>query len=231
MKKKILLVEDEKHLADTISLNLELENFEVSWVSDGPAALREVFEQQFDLIILDIILPTIDGISVCENIRLKNIDIPILFLSAKGSAQDRIFGLKSGGDDYLAKPFLLEELVLRVHKLIYRKRPKENPVRLNAYKFGNCSVDFKNYTAKNVHGEKIQFSAKASMILQLLIINKNKIVERQRILRIVWGYTVFPATRTIDNFILHLRKHFEPNPKKPKYLKVIRKKGYMFVEE
>ena len=126
MKKRILLVEDEKHLAETIKLNLEIDDFHPIVVHDGLSAITKFKEQRFDMVILDIMIPNIDGIAVCENIRLHDVNVPILFLSAKSSAEDRVLGLKKGGDDYLTKPFNLEELLLRVARLIERTSRSES---------------------------------------------------------------------------------------------------------
>ncbi len=129
MKKRILLLEDEKHLAETLKLNLELEGYNPVAVGDGQSAIAKFKEEKFDLAILDIMVPHIDGIGVAENIRLNDAKIPILFLSAKGSAEDRILGLRKGGDDYITKPFNLEELLLRIKKLL--SRTDSEPVKGN----------------------------------------------------------------------------------------------------
>lgn len=229
MKKRILLVEDEKHLAETIKLNLEIDDYHPVVVHDGLSAINKFKEQKFDLVILDIMIPNIDGIAVCENIRLHDSHIPILFLSAKSSVEDRILGLKKGGDDYITKPFNLEELMLRIKRLIDRNDETESRHLTNEYEFGNNYINFISYEAKGVKG-KFSLTKKEALLLKLLIENKNEVVSREKILQTVWGYSVYPSTRTIDNFILAFRKYFEPDPKNPTYFKSLRGVGYKFVE-
>lgn len=226
----ILLVEDEENLHEALKLNLELEGYEVSSAFDGPQALKAVQNEYFDLIILDVMLPELDGISVTENIRLQGNDIPILILSAKNSSADRILGLRKGADDYLTKPFNLEELLLRVNKLIHKsKRPtKESPAE--EYSFGRNKINFKALEATNKQGKKIALTKKEAMLLKLLIENKNEVVPREKILQAVWGYNVYPTTRTIDNFILNFRKYFEDDSRNPKYFHSIRSIGYKFTD-
>ncbi len=230
MKKRILLVEDEKHLAETIKLNLEIDDYHPIVVHDGLSAINKFKEQKFDLVILDIMIPNIDGIAVCENIRLHDSQIPILFLSAKSSVEDRILGLKKGGDDYITKPFNLEELMLRIKRLIDRNDETESRHIANEYEFGQNYVNFISYEAVGVKG-KFSLTKKEALLLKLLIENKNEVVSREKILQTVWGYSVYPSTRTIDNFILAFRKYFEPDPKNPIYFKSLRGVGYKFVEE
>jgi two-component system alkaline phosphatase synthesis response regulator PhoP len=229
MKKRILLLEDEKHLAETLKLNLELEGYNVSVVGDGQVAIARFKEEKFDLAVLDIMVPSIDGIGVAESIRLTNTKVPILFLSAKGTAEDRILGLKKGGDDYIAKPFNLEELLLRIKKLLSRN--EENPVKtnFNEYTFGNNYINFDSYEAKGPNGD-FTLTKKEALLLKLLIENKNEVVSREKILQTVWGYAVYPSTRTIDNFVLAFRKYFEHDPKNPIHFKSLRGVGYKFNE-
>lgn len=230
-KYSILLVEDEKNLHEALKLNLELEGYEVTSAYDGLAALKTIQGEYFDGIILDIMLPEMDGINVIETIRLKNTEVPILILSAKNSSADRVLGLKKGADDYLTKPFNLEELLLRVHKLIEKnKKLQDKETTGDTYSFGNNSIDFKAQQAINKSGEKINLSKKEVMLLKLLIENKNDVVPREKILQFVWGYNVYPTTRTIDNFILNFRKYFEDDSRNPQYFHSIRGVGYKFSE-
>lgn len=230
-KHSILLVEDEENLHETLKLNLELEGYEVTGEFDGLAALKAVQNEYFDLIILDVMLPELDGISVCENIRLQNNELPILILSAKNSSSDRVLGLKKGADDYLTKPFNLEELLLRVHKLIHKsKRISEKQQVIEVYDFGKNSINFKALQGTNRKGELIFLTKKEAMLLKLLIENKNEVVPREKILHAVWGYNVYPTTRTIDNFILSFRKYFEEDSKNPKYFHSVRGIGYKFTD-
>ena len=181
-KPSILLVEDEENLHEALKLNLELEGYEVTSAYDGVAAMKAIQNEYFDLIVLDVMLPELDGFSVAQNIRLTNLEVPILILSAKDSSADRVMGLKKGADDYLTKPFNLEELLLRVHKLIQKnKRLQEKSSVGDTYSFGGHTIDFKAQEAKTAKGEKIQLSKKESMLLKLLIENKNEVVPREKI--------------------------------------------------
>ena len=160
-KNSILLVEDEENLHEALKLNLELEGYDVTSVFDGAAALRTVEQEYFDLIILDVMLPEMDGISVLETMRISNNEVPILILSAKNSSADRVLGLKKGADDYLTKPFNLEELLLRVHKLIDKNKKLQDKSTIgNTYSFGSNLIDFKAQEATNKAGQKIQLSKK-----------------------------------------------------------------------
>jgi len=230
-KASILLVEDEENLHEALKLNLELEGYEVTSAFDGSDALKAIQGEYFDLIILDIMLPEIDGIAVIESIRVQNIEVPVLILSAKNSSSDRVLGLKKGADDYLTKPFNLEELLLRVQKLITKNNKlldKENIG--DSYTFGSNTVDFKAQEAVTKNNTRIQLSKKEAMLLKLLFENKNEVVTREKILQTVWGYNVYPTTRTIDNFILNFRKYFEEDSRNPKYFHSVRSVGYKYSE-
>lgn len=230
-KTSILLVEDEENLHEALRLNLELEGFSVTSAYDGVSALNAVQGEYFDLIILDVMLPEMDGISVTETIRLNNNEVPILILSAKNSSADRVLGLKKGADDYLTKPFNLEELLLRVNKLIDKNKKLQDKTSIgDTYMFGGNSIDFKAQEATLASGEKIPLSKKEAMLLKLLIENKNEVVAREKILQSVWGYNVYPTTRTIDNFILNFRKYFEEDSRNPKYFHSVRGVGYKYSE-
>jgi two-component system, OmpR family, alkaline phosphatase synthesis response regulator PhoP len=230
-KRSILLVEDEENLHDALKLNLELENYSVTSAYDGPEALKALSNEHFDMMILDVMLPELDGISVCERIRLEGNDLPILILSAKNSSADRVLGLKKGADDYLTKPFNLEELLLRVDKLINKSiRIEEKKPLPDIYQFGKNTIDFKALEGINREGKKFQLSKKEAMLLKLLIENKNEVVTREKILQAVWGYNVYPTTRTIDNFILAFRKYFETDSRDPKYFHSVRGIGYKFTD-
>ena len=228
-KLSILLVEDEENLHETLKLNLVLEGYEVTSAYDGAEALKAVANEYFNLIILDVMLPELDGISVCENIRLQRNEVPILILSAKNSGADRVLGLKKGADDYLTKPFNLEELLLRVNNLIHKSKRISSKEPLAAeYNFGKNNINFKSLEGTNKQGEKFTLTKKEAMLLKLLIENKNEVVTREKILQSVWGYNVYPTTRTIDNFILNFRKYFEDDSRNPKYFHSVRSVGYKF---
>lgn len=224
-------MEDEENLHETLKLNLEMEGYEVSSAFDGSQALKAVQAEYFDLIIMDIMLPEVDGISVTESIRIKNMDVPILILSAKNSAADKVLGLRKGADDYLTKPFNLEELLIRVEKLILKNKKMQVQEKIgDTYAFGNNKVDFRAQEATSYTGEKVQLSKKEAMLLKLLIENKGEVVTREKILQVVWGYNVYPATRTIDNFILNFRKYFEEDSRNPKYFHSVRGVGYKYTD-
>ncbi len=226
-----MLVEDEENLHEALKLNLELEGYDVTSAFDGATALKAVQGEFFDLIILDVMLPEMDGIHVTETIRISNNEVPILILSAKNSSADRVLGLKKGADDYLTKPFNLEELLLRVNKLIGKnKKLREKTTLGDTYQFGGNTIDFKAQEAIKNDGGKIQLSKKETMLLKLLIENKNEVVPREKILQSVWGYNVYPTTRTIDNFILNFRKYFEEDSRNPRYFHSVRGVGYKYSE-
>lgn len=230
-KLSVLLVEDEENLHDALKLNLELEGYEITSAYDGHEALNKVDNEYFDLIIMDVMLPGIDGISVTENIRLQNNEVPILILSAKNTSADRVAGLKKGADDYLTKPFNLEELLLRVQKLIEKnKKLQDKDTVGDTYTFGKNTIDFRAQEVFTRSGERLQISKKEAMLLKLLIENKNEVVPREKILQSVWGYNVYPTTRTIDNFILNFRKYFEEDSRNPQYFHSVRGVGYKYTE-
>jgi two-component system, OmpR family, alkaline phosphatase synthesis response regulator PhoP len=230
-KPSILLAEDEENLHEALKLNLELEGYEVTSAYTGSTTLQKVQQEFFDLLILDVMLPDIDGVSITETIRVQNNDVPILILSAKNTGADRVLGLKKGADDYLTKPFNLEELLLRVQKLIRKnKKITEKDSVGDTYQFGSNTIDFRAQEAVNKNGERIQLSKKEAMLLKLLIENKNDVVPREKILQTVWGYNVYPTTRTIDNFILNFRKYFELDSRNPRYFHSVRGVGYKYTE-
>jgi two-component system alkaline phosphatase synthesis response regulator PhoP len=230
-KASILLVEDEENLHETLKLNLEMEGYEVTSAFDGAVALKKISNEFFHLIIMDIMLPELDGIAVTEAVRVANNEVPILMLSAKNASTDRVMGLKKGADDYLTKPFNLEELLLRVEKLIDKnKRIQDKNTIADTYVFGNNTIDFKAQTAICYNGDNVELSKKEVMLLKLLIENKGEVVTREKILQVVWGYQVYPTTRTIDNFILSFRKYFEVDSRHPQYFHSVRGVGYKYTE-
>ena len=230
-KASILLVEDEENLHETLKLNLEMEGYEVTSAFDGAVALKKISNEFFHLIIMDIMLPEVDGIAVTEAVRVANNEVPILMLSAKNASADRVLGLKKGADDYLTKPFNLEELLLRVEKLIDKnKRIQDKNTIADTYAFGNNTIDFKAQTATCYNGDNVELSKKEVMLLKLLIENKGEVVTREKILQVVWGYQVYPTTRTIDNFILSFRKYFEADSRHPHYFHSVRGVGYKYTE-
>jgi len=229
MAYRILLAEDEESLRELIELNLELEGYHVDSVVDGKAALEKTKHAHYNLAILDVMLPLLDGFAVCESIRLENQELPIIFLTAKNTSADRVLGLKLGADDYLAKPFNLEELLLRVQALIKRGLDRSaKSSELESYHFGENKIDFAQYSISTFRGETITLTKKEIQLLKLLIDRKGEVVSRKQILEKVWGYDIFPSTRTIDNYILAFRKYFEKNPREPEFFFSIRSVGYKF---
>jgi len=226
---KILLAEDEDHLLKTIQLNLEMEGYVVMTAITGIEALKEFRSTNFDLVILDVMLPGMTGFDVCEAIRKENSKVPVLFLTAKSSGTDRVQGLKLGADDYLTKPFNLEELLLRVQILIRRINPAgELKKSLASYSFGNNEVNFITYEITGVNGKRTAISKREIDVLKLLIERRGEVVSREEILDAVWGTDVYPSSRTIDNYILAFRKYFEKNQRDPQHFHSIRSVGYKF---
>ncbi len=226
MKKHILIVEDEERLAEALSHNLQFEGFATTIANDGEEGLRLAQTMRFDLVILDIMMPKLDGLEVCRRLRAAGNRVPVMFLTAKSSDADRLLGLKVGADDYLAKPFLLEELILRVQGILrrqdwYRTPPEEQEV----FRFGDNEVNFLTYEA-HAKGRTIHLTEKECMLLKLLVERKNQVVSREEILERVWGYRFTTSSRTIDNFIVRLRRYFEPNPKEPRFIESVRGVGY-----
>ncbi|MEQ1745207.1 MAG: response regulator transcription factor [Saprospiraceae bacterium] len=224
---RILLVEDEPTIREALQLNLELEGYEVVPTGNGKKALDLVAGQHFDLLLLDVMLPDLDGFSITEQVRLANNPVPILLLTAKDLPQDRIAGLKRGADDYLTKPFNLEELLLRVGNLLRRSQRVKGDIT-DIVEFGGNKVNFETYEATTWRGAAIALTKKEAMLLKLLVERKNEVVSRNQILQAVWGYDVFPSTRTIDNFILAFRKYFEKDPRQPRFFHSMRGVGYRF---
>ncbi|MFN0031743.1 MAG: response regulator transcription factor [Flavobacteriales bacterium] len=226
---RILLAEDEESLASILKLNLEMDGYRVINVVTGMQALEKFRTQAFDLAILDVMMPELDGFAVCNTIRLEGNKTPILFLSAKSTGKDRIEGLRLGADDYLAKPFELEELLLRVKKLILRREAGNATLAdMTEFSFGPCYIHFLTHVVRDKQGHPATLSKKEIMLLKLLIQRAGEVVSREEILEKVWGYDVYPSTRTIDNFILAFRKYFEPDSRHPRYFHSVRGVGYKF---
>jgi two-component system alkaline phosphatase synthesis response regulator PhoP len=229
VQKQILLVEDEDHLLKTIRLNLELEGYTVLSAIDGSSALKIFEPQQFDLVVLDVMLPLLNGFDVCSAIREKDKQVPILFLTAKGTSDDKIHGLRLGADDYLVKPFHLEEFLLRVNNLVRRsiRNNSKAPVINTEYTFGSNSINFSTFEAWG-NKQSWALTKREVELLRLLIIRSGEVISRDEILSELWSDDALPTARTIDNFILNFRKYFEHNPREPEYFHSIRGVGYKF---
>ena len=222
--KRIYLVEDEAILLDSIKLNLEYDGYDVVGIKSGTEAFDNAKELgESDLVILDVMLPGYNGIQVCKEIR-KFSDVPILFLSAKGTTPDRVVGLKAGGNDYLPKPFDLEELLLRV-KILLAIQLKTTAQ--NIFTIGSKTINFQTFEVSDSQEKNIlTFSKREVDLLQLFSVNVGRVVSRDEILDTIWGMDKFPTPRTIDNYILTFRKVFEIDPKEPQHFHSIRGVGY-----
>ncbi|MFT7462357.1 MAG: two-component system alkaline phosphatase synthesis response regulator PhoP [Pseudohongiellaceae bacterium] len=223
---RLLVVEDEAHLAEVVADNLVLEGYQVDVVGDGAAALRSIAATCPDLVLLDVMLPGVDGFTVCDTLRQQGNNVPILFLTAKGSREDRVRGLELGGDDYLGKPFDLIELILRVKAILRRTQWVAEPsVAGEQLMLGDVRIDFATHMA-TVKGHDIELSPKETLILRCLAEQPGVVVSRADIVDRVWGYDAFPTLRTVDNFIVRLRRQLEPDPKNPRYIHTVRGSGY-----
>jgi two-component system, OmpR family, alkaline phosphatase synthesis response regulator PhoP len=225
----ILVVDDEQHLAAGIRENLEAEGYETDVAHDGRTGLELIRGKRFDLIVLDVMMPNMDGLELCAQLRREGRQTPVLFLTVKGDVADRVRGFEAGGDDYLAKPFHLRELLLRVAAILRRNSWYQSSTA--TLPFGGNTIDFKTYEARAWDGSEHALTHKEAMILKALSERAGQIVTREEILDRVWGYEVFPSTRTIDNFIVRLRKRFERNPEQPAHFHTVRGVGYRFTSE
>jgi len=230
-KSKILLVEDEESLAKGLEYNLTDEGYTVDWANNGKSGLEMFNSSDYDLIILDIMLPYINGFEVASSIRQDNPQMPILMLTARASAKDKIAGLKYGADDYITKPFNLDELLLRIKGMLKRKQwyKEVNNVK-SIYSFGKNTIDFEKLICKKPNNE-ILLTQREAMVIRYLVEKKNEIVTREELLENVWHTNPEIETRTVDNFIARLRKYFEDDPSNPVYIKSIRGVGYTFIND
>ena len=227
----ILLAEDEQTLALGLEFNLTSEGYLVTLASDGTQALKQLESHQFDMVILDVMLPHVDGFEIAERIRSNDKQLPILFLTALSSVKDRIKGLEIGADDYMTKPFHLEELLLKVKRMLRRKTwYRESAGILPFYRFGKNEINFESLKCKNKR-EELQLTLHEAMLLKYLIEHKDKAVSRRELLDKVWNISSEIETRTVDNFIVRLRKYFENDPDNPVYIKSVRGIGYIFSDE
>ena len=235
-QKRILIIEDDAHIALGLKLNLTLQGYEVAIAGNGSGGLRLWKEGNPHLIVLDIMLPGLDGLSVLRHIRLEDERLPILILSAKGEADDRVKGFSCGADDYLAKPFHLEEFLLRVERLITRSLWSRDPAagggpeaaaELKVYTFNGNSIDFTTRTATGKQGV-IHLTDQEARLLKTFISNRGRPLSRKALLEVGWGYTGETTTRTVDAFIVRLRRYFEEDPQHPVYFRSLRSIGYLF---
>lgn len=227
---RILLVEDELSLAEGIKLNLEMEGLPCEWTTRGDDALKRILADPYDLVILDVMLPGMDGFSVCERVREAKNHTPILFLTAKNSEDDRVHGFETGGDDYLGKPFQVRELLLRVRAILRREAWYRNRSLAGRQRFGTHWVDFENFCGEGPNGP-FTLGVKECMILKLLMENPGQVVSRDAILDKVWGEDASPTSRTVDNFIVRIRRCMETDPHHPRWVHTVRSVGYIFDPE
>ena len=231
---RVLVVEDDPHIAAGVVENLRAEGYDVHTVNDGQLALDWLRQEQCGLVLLDVMLPSVDGFTVCRTLRSEGNSTPVLFLTARGDPADRVHGLEAGGDDYLAKPFHLQELLLRVRAILRRWDWYRNASASAAdavLHFAGNEVDFRAFRARSWNGVTQELTEKEAMILKVLAEHPGEIVSREDLLERVWGYDVFPSTRTVDNFILRLRKRFERDPTNPRHFLTVWGVGYRFLAE
>ncbi|RKD34313.1 response regulator [Thermohalobacter berrensis] len=226
LQKKILVVDDEEHIVELIKFNLEKNGYEVVTAFEGEEALNKVYEEEPDLVVLDLMLPGIDGIEVCKRMKRDSIteNIPIIMLTAKSEETDKVLGLEIGADDYITKPFSVRELIARV-KAVLRRSKDTKKEEAQIIKVGDITIDIeKHEVSKN--GEKIDLTLKEFELLKILAQNKGKVLSRNYLLDKVWGYDYYGETRTVDVHIRHLRKKIEDENKHFKYIETIRGVGY-----
>ena len=229
----ILLVEDELTLAEIVADNLRAEGYEVLHAPDGSAGRALWRREEPNLVVLDVMLPQLSGFDLCEAMRAQGDDTPVLFLSARGQSSDRVRGLSVGGDDYLTKPFHLPEFLLRVQNMLRRQgwarevpRPSDT-----GFSFGGHRVDFRTWTVTLANGSEEPLGERELGIFKLLSDRAGEVVSRDDILDAVWGDDAFPSSRTVDNFVMRLRKLLEPDPSNPVYIHTVWGVGYKFTPE
>jgi DNA-binding response OmpR family regulator len=224
---KILIVEDEEALLKGLELNLAREGYQVLTAANGEEGMRLALRENPNLVLLDIMLPGINGLDVCRELRHKAFDAPIIMLTAKSEEVDRVVGLEIGADDYITKPFSRRELLARI-RVRLRRQPARAGEQLARYRFDNVEIDFEKYGATK-DGKALDLTAKEIDILRLLIRHRGEVLKRDRMLNEVWGYDAYPNTRTVDSHIVKLRQKIEDDPANPKYILSIYGEGYKFV--
>ena len=232
MPVRVLCIDDDRRLQELLVSWLGQNGVQVTSAYDGPSGIQALDASAFDAVLLDVMLPGMDGFSVCESMRREGRDTPVLFLSARGAPNDRIRGLEAGGDDYLPKPFQLTELLLRVAAILRRRMRYDTMTALEpVVRFGGNEFDFRSFRGRSFDGRDQVLTQKEAMILKELVQRKGAVVWRDELLEKVWGEEVLPSTRTIDNFVMRLRKRFEPDPETPRFFHTVRGIGYRFAAE
>lgn len=224
---KVLIIEDDKSILTGLKDNLEMEHYDVSTETDGEAGFQKALNEKPELILLDVMLPSKNGFDICKDLRINNINVPIIMLTAKGEEADKVLGLELGADDYVTKPFSIRELLARVKAILRRRRDIERD--FEEFSFANVKLNFKKMEAYR-DKERIDLSLKEFEILKYFISHEGEVVSRDTLLDKVWGYDVFPTTRTVDNYILMLRKKIENDHSHPKHLLTFHSAGYKFVK-
>jgi len=224
---KILIVEDEPNMRMGLKDNLEFEGYDIELAEDGEKGINKILTNNYNLIIMDVMMPKISGFDVCRTIRKKGITTPVILLTAKGEEIDKVLGLELGADDYVTKPFSLRELLARIKAILRRGENLNNSEDM--IKIGRLEINFSSYIAKGEKDE-IQMSSKEFDVLHYLWKNRNKTVSRENLLNEIWGYDEAPTTRTVDNFILKLRQKIENDPNHPRIIITVHGIGYKLID-
>ena len=225
MVKTILIIEDDISILRGLKDNLSFEGYDILTSSDGQKGLQMALENQIDMLLLDIMLPGMNGYDICQKLKKEKPDLPIIMITARGTEIDKVIGLDFGADDYITKPFSIPELLARIRAVL--RRSLNSTKDIDKYSFGNITLDFKKFQAF-VNSEEIKLSSREFAIMKYLIENEGEVIHRHDLLDKVWGYDVTPSTRTVDNYMLDLRKKFEKDPANPKYIISVRGAGYRF---
>jgi len=228
----ILLVEDDEHLAEGLAFNLRNKGYEVEIVGGGEEALETVERRSFDLVLLDLMLPGIDGLEVVRRLRRSGNTRPVLIITARNRADDAIAGLDAGADDYIPKPFDLDELLARIRGALRREvwaRRGSERAKPDTLRYGRWTIDFSRFTATDADGHEQSLTATELAMLRLFARRPDEVITREAFLREVWGWTGELETRTVDNFVRKLRHALEPDPARPRHIVSVRGAGYKFV--
>ncbi len=223
---RVLAVEDEPDMRRGLQDNLEFEGYDTVVTANGLEGLRLAQKEPFDLIILDLMLPGMDGIEVCKRLKEDGCKTPIIMLTARGAEEDKIEGFEAGADDYITKPFSLKELLMRVKAVLRRTQTQPDPV--HEYSFYGVYLNFDEYQATK-NGEDLDLSPREFEIMRLFVQHENETVTREQFLEKVWGYTTIPNTRTVDNHMAKLRQKIEDDPENPRHIITLHRFGYKFI--
>ncbi|MEP0822695.1 MAG: response regulator transcription factor [Ignavibacterium sp.] len=226
--KRILVIEDDPAIARGLLDNLRQEHYEAEWESDGKKGYEKARKQKWDLIVLDVMLPEMSGTDICRSLRQGGSQVPVMMLTGRGAETDKVLGLELGADDYVTKPFSIREVLARVKALL--RRQTEVLSEIAETDVGEVHIDFKKQEAVR-GGKKIKMSAKEYQLLKYFVQREGQVISRDQILNEVWGFDALPTTRTVDNYVLSLRKKLEPSPSKPRHILTIHTVGYKFVRQ